>query len=130
MNENKNVVSMRRIKGLGETDLAIGANIRRLRRQSDLTLKSLAHALGISSQQLQKYEVGTSRVSGGMLVQLAKALNVNLMSLFPSEPSDSQQMINAASTREDLIKGLAAAIRDLDANKLQALLALAKTLAK
>lgn len=41
-------------------DLVVGANVRQLRVDAGLTLLELAEALGISHQQLQKYETGAS----------------------------------------------------------------------
>lgn len=51
-------------------DLVIGAHVRRLRADAGLKLLEL-EALGISHQQLQKYETGANRISAGMLHGLA-----------------------------------------------------------
>ncbi|KJS38591.1 MAG: hypothetical protein VR74_05235 [Hyphomonas sp. BRH_c22] len=48
----------------------------------DMTLAELAAALGLSHQQLQKYETGTNRVSAGMVLKIAEALNLTLDELF------------------------------------------------
>ncbi|WP_291070370.1 helix-turn-helix domain-containing protein [Hyphomonas sp.] len=55
-----------------ETDFVVGANVRRLRAEAELTLAELAAALSISHQQLQKYETGANRISAGMLYELAR----------------------------------------------------------
>lgn len=49
----------------------IGANIRERRLAMDWTLERLAGTLGVSYQQLQKYEKGTNRLPSHMLVALA-----------------------------------------------------------
>ncbi len=41
-----------------------------------MTLQALARKLGVSYQQLQKYETGRNRISAAMLVQGAKTLDV------------------------------------------------------
>lgn len=65
-----------------EADLVVGANIRRLRNEHRLTLQDLALRLGMSHQQLQKYETGSNRVSAGVLYHVAHALNVPVDALF------------------------------------------------
>lgn len=65
-------------------DAIIGANIRQVRRNAELTLDKLAKAIGISLQQLQKYETGANRVSASMLIQVSTALNVQVTKLLPN----------------------------------------------
>ncbi|WP_287994236.1 helix-turn-helix domain-containing protein [Acidiphilium sp.] len=74
-----------------EIDIQVSEKIRALRIGQGLTLSDLGAALGISHQQLQKYETGTNRLSAGMIWAVARALNVNIEDLFPG-----------AETREDL----------------------------
>ncbi|MHA7969012.1 helix-turn-helix domain-containing protein [Rhizobium sp. CAU 1783] len=63
-------------------DVAIGTNIRNLRQRRGLSQEKLGEALGITFQQVQKYEKGTNRVSGSKLVAVSKALAVPLEALF------------------------------------------------
>lgn len=49
----------------------IGRNIRERRLAMNWTLQRLAGTLGVSYQQLQKYEKGTNRLPSHMLVALA-----------------------------------------------------------
>lgn len=65
-----------------EADLVVGANIRKLRGEHDLTLQELASKLGMSHQQLQKYETGSNRVSAGVLYVMARAFSVPVDALF------------------------------------------------
>lgn len=55
----------------GPIDVIVGANIRRCRVEAGLSQSALAHRLGISFQQLQKYETGTNRIAAGRLWQIA-----------------------------------------------------------
>lgn len=64
------------------TDRRVGENIRRLRTERDMTLAELGAALGISHQQLQKYETGTNRLSAGMLHNVSGILSVPIQQLF------------------------------------------------
>lgn len=60
----------------GEVDVAMGERIRRRRRELGLSQSALGSKLGITFQQVQKYENGTNRVSAAMLVRLAEALAI------------------------------------------------------
>jgi len=54
----------------------IGALIRQLRKASGMTQVELSEKVGISYQQVQKYEYGTSELTIGKLRQFADALRV------------------------------------------------------
>ncbi len=69
-----------------EIDKQVGRNIRTLRTEADMTLDEMGAALGISHQQLQKYETGTNRLSAGMLANVARVLRVKIGDLFEEEP--------------------------------------------
>jgi len=56
---------------------AIGARIRARRRQLGLSQSQLAETLGVSFQQVQKYERGANRVAASTLVAAAAALGVS-----------------------------------------------------
>ncbi len=109
-------------------DLIIGANIRRVRRTAKLTLEDLARLVDISMQQLQKYETGTSRVSGGMIVKLASQLGVPITNFFP--PTQAWNFVLGADTEGlvDLQRELIEAASTLSADKLQAVIAMTKAL--
>lgn len=68
-----------------DVDRLVGANVRRLRAERSQTLADLAAELGISHQQLQKYETGANRLSAGMLCSVADALGVSIEYLFRPE---------------------------------------------
>lgn len=61
-----------------EIDIQIGNRIRDLRRERDQTLVDLGHQLGISYQQVRKYEMGTNRISAAMLLRVAHVLGRNV----------------------------------------------------
>ena len=68
-----------------DVDRLVGENIRRLRIQRNLTLAQTAGELGISHQQLQKYETGANRLSAGTLCAVAAVLGVSIEILFRDE---------------------------------------------
>ena len=55
-------------------DVALGGRIRLRRRELGLSQDQLARKIGITFQQIQKYEHGTNRVSFSRLVEIAEAL--------------------------------------------------------
>ena len=55
-------------------DQEIGARLRVRRKQLGLSQTELGERLGVSFQQLQKYERGTNRISASSLIVLADAL--------------------------------------------------------
>lgn len=57
-----------------DLDAAIGGLIRARRRQLNMSQTALAEAIGVTFQQVQKYEKGWNRISVSTLVHLAKAL--------------------------------------------------------
>ncbi len=61
---------------MDEIDAAIGRRVRALRRARDMTQKGLADRIGVSFQQVQKYENGSNRISGARLLKTANILNV------------------------------------------------------
>jgi len=62
---------------------ALGARIRRFREHADLSQSQLGEKLGVSYQQIQKYERGASRLSVETLLRLAKAFNLPVQALLP-----------------------------------------------
>ena len=63
-------------------DARVGERIRMRRAELGLTQDDLASALGISYQQVQKYETGANRVSAGRLYQIAQRLGVDVACFF------------------------------------------------
>ena len=63
----------------GAEDVEIGRKIRALRLQRGLSQSGLAEGIGLTFQQVQKYEKGANRVSAGRLHRIADLLNVPVM---------------------------------------------------
>lgn len=63
-------------------DVIVGKRIRMRRIALSLSQTELASRLGLTFQQIQKYEKGTNRVSCSRLVQLSEALNTSIPYFF------------------------------------------------
>ncbi|HEX7761735.1 MAG TPA: helix-turn-helix transcriptional regulator [Caulobacteraceae bacterium] len=74
-------------EGPDPIDVAVGARIRIRRRWLGLSQTQLANALGITFQQVQKYERGANRVSASMLVKIAAKLETTVAALVGEDGS-------------------------------------------
>lgn len=63
-------------KSANPVDVIVGKRIRERRVAIGITQQSLGKALGITFQQVQKYEFGSNRVSAGRLYDIATLLKV------------------------------------------------------
>ncbi len=63
-------------------DLHVGARIRLRRRMQGVSQEKLADALGLTFQQVQKYERGANRVSASKLYEIAAALRAPVAYFF------------------------------------------------
>ena len=70
-----------------DADRYIGGQVRQARRELGLTQENLASLLGLTFQQVQKYEAGRSRLSAGRLQDVALALARPIGFFFPPIPS-------------------------------------------
>ena len=71
--------------GPDQIDVEVGGNLRRVRLARGYSQTELGEALGISFQQIQKYERGANRVSASMLVKAARFLKVRAVDLLPDD---------------------------------------------
>jgi DNA-binding transcriptional regulator YiaG len=60
-------VNARRVQ---DSDVALGERIRARRNQIEMSQEDLGRALGVSFQQVQKYEKRVNRISSGRLIQI------------------------------------------------------------
>ena len=68
----------------------IGQRIRLFRTAAGLSLEALGSRIGVTYQQIQKYEKGANRVSATTLAHIAQVLNVNVAVFFLSD-DDSEE---------------------------------------
>ena len=71
--------------GPDQIDLEVGLNLRRVRLARGISQAELGEALGISFQQIQKYERAANRISASMLVKAARFLGVRTSDLLPPD---------------------------------------------
>lgn len=71
-------------------DRRIGALIRARRLELGMSQTVLADAVGVTFQQIQKYEKGVNRVSASTLMDVAQALDVGVADLLPLENGNAE----------------------------------------
>ena len=86
-------------------DLLVGRNIKVCRLQRGLTQSALGDHLGVTPQQIQKYENGANRVGASRLSQIAGALGVPLATLFDGRPSNGHWRATDGRAAVDLDGG-------------------------
>ena len=68
----------------GPLDTIVGARIRMLRVNRSISQSVLAERIGVTFQQVQKYEQGANRVGASRLAQIASVLDVSVGAFFES----------------------------------------------
>jgi Predicted transcriptional regulators len=59
-----------------QLDAAIGAKLAARRLEVGMSQAEAARAIGVTFQQVQKYEAGTNRIAASRLIMIAEALSV------------------------------------------------------
>ncbi len=81
------------------TDKYVGSRVRMRRMMLGMSQESVGDALGLTFQQIQKYEKGTNRISAGRLQHFARLLQVPVPFFFDGAPALPGHLkgINAAA---------------------------------
>jgi transcriptional regulator with XRE-family HTH domain len=64
-------------------DIYVGERIRAMRNEAGLSQTQLGDHLGVTFQQIQKYEKGSNRVSAGRLSHIASLFGVHVTKFYP-----------------------------------------------
>ena len=71
---------------LGDVDRHVGQRVKLARAIAGVTQEKLGEAIGITFQQVQKYEKGINRIGAGRLQQIAAALGTSVDFFFEDVP--------------------------------------------
>lgn len=81
-------------------DVKVGEKLRFLRVLKGLSQGKLAEKVGITFQQIQKYEKGVNRIAPSRLDAISRALDVNIMDFFDeSEKNTSEQNLSLTEAK-------------------------------
>jgi transcriptional regulator with XRE-family HTH domain len=87
-------------------DRHVGLHIRMRRKALGISQEKLADALGLTFQQVQKYERGANRVSASKLWEIARALKTNVACFYEGledEAHEPAQTLMGANAQEFLL---------------------------
>lgn len=83
-------------------DIHVGGRVRLRRTLLSMSQEKLASALGITFQQVQKYENGTNRVGASRLFHIAKVLKVPVSFFFEGYQNPDMAMSEVAESQESM----------------------------
>ena len=69
-------------------DIHVGAQVRLRRNQNSMSQEKLGDAVGLTFQQIQKYERGANRIGASRLFEFSKILDVPIAFFFDDIPED------------------------------------------
>lgn len=79
---------MRAPKTSGPIDVYLGEKIKEARRQLGLSQTELGSSVGITFQQVQKYESGRNRMTVARVLQFCRTLKIDVAELLSGVPKD------------------------------------------
>lgn len=79
-------------RSAGKPDIEMGKRIRLRRVEQKISQADLGEKLGVSFQQVQKYEKGVNRVGAARLQQIASALSVPITFFYDSDNTKSREV--------------------------------------
>jgi transcriptional regulator with XRE-family HTH domain len=88
-----------RSKGISPIDIHVGARVRLRRTLLGMTQTRLGDAIGLTFQQVQKYESGANRISASRLFDLSRVLDVPIEYFFDDMPPEAAARSPAAKKR-------------------------------
>jgi transcriptional regulator with XRE-family HTH domain len=107
-----------RVESARAIDRHVGLRIRARRRQLNISQQALGERIGVTFQQIQKYELAANRVSASALYAIAEALQVRVSWFFgglpPTVPEDGKRL---GRPERDLIAELHATAGGIDLAK-------------
>ena len=72
-------------------DVHVGSRLKMRRRLLSISQGEIGNNLGLTFQQIQKYEKGANRIGSGRLLKLSKILNVPVEYFFEEMPDHAEQ---------------------------------------
>ena len=90
--KKKSNAALKTQRSTGEYDHELGKRVRLRRVELGISQSDLAAKLGVSFQQVQKYEKGVNRVGAARLQQIATALDVPVTFFYESQTRDAKEV--------------------------------------
>jgi transcriptional regulator with XRE-family HTH domain len=84
-------------------DIHVGSRVRLRRMMLGMSQEKLGEALGITFQQIQKYEKGTNRIGASRLQHIASVLTVPVSFFFEDAPGTPADAANLENSRDYVV---------------------------
>ncbi|OWK24648.1 transcriptional regulator [Rhizobium yanglingense] len=94
-------------------DVHVGNSIRGQRLLKRLSQSALGERIGVTYQQIQKYERGSNRVSASMLVEIARALEIDVRIIFDGLASQTGSTVAETVNDDQPIRRLSKEPREV-----------------
>jgi transcriptional regulator with XRE-family HTH domain len=88
------------IRSPNPIDVHVGLQVRLRRKALKISQEKLAEALGLTFQQVQKYERGANRISASKLYEIARALRVSIAWFFEGLSDPTAEPVDGAEEGE------------------------------
>jgi transcriptional regulator with XRE-family HTH domain len=98
--------------GPNPVDVHVGGRVRLRRLYMDMSQNSLARAIGLTFQQIQKYERGLNRISASRLFDLARILEVPVSFFFDDMPEGLAESAPRDAAETGRTTGISAGLGD------------------
>jgi transcriptional regulator with XRE-family HTH domain len=82
-------------------DVHVGLQVRLRRKSLKISQEKLAESLGLTFQQVQKYERGANRISASKLYEIARALRVSIAWFFEGLGDPTAEPVDGAEDRDE-----------------------------
>jgi transcriptional regulator with XRE-family HTH domain len=119
--------TMQRAKRPDAADVALGRRLKSLRVRRGLSQTALGEVLGVSFQQIQKYERGANRIRVSQLGRLAEALAVSAGEFLEIPRTEGSEIADMIDTR--VARRLMNAFQSLASRERRCLAALVEAMA-
>jgi transcriptional regulator with XRE-family HTH domain len=121
-----------REKSNNPIDSLVGARIRLLRKRRKMSQEQLGKAIGVTFQQIQKYENGKNRVGASRLHRVAIALDVPITELFDGsgEPGSKLKVTKSLAFDSQALRLAEAFVKISDKEVRSSLVDLAEAMAR
>jgi transcriptional regulator with XRE-family HTH domain len=74
-----------------DIDVEIGNRLAEFRNKFNITQTELGNAIGVTFQQIQKYEKGTNRIHAEVLFRIANTFDIDVAEFFPVNNEDGSK---------------------------------------
>src|SRR5262249_15254189 len=87
-------------RSTAEIDALIGERVRSRRLQARMSQATLGEALGVTFQQIQKYESGTNRIGCGRLMKIAEVFACDVGEFYGQQTATSTPFTKFVATKD------------------------------